>query len=244
MAWSVEIHDELESTSDLCLGRARGGAAEGLAVLARRQTRGRGRAGRSWLSASGGLALSVLLRPATPVATCGQWSLLAGLAAIEGLAGLLPAPARPRLSLKWPNDILADGTAKLAGILTEAEPGAEGRLDFLVIGIGANLLAAPSLPDRPTTSLAALGADPVGAEAAARAVLARLAAWREAFCQHGFAPVREAWLAQARALGTELRITTPRGQVCGRFAGLAGSGALLLDTATGRTEIVSGEIEA
>ncbi len=241
-AWSIEAYDQLASTSDACLARARAGAVDGLAILARHQTRGRGREGRSWLATSGGLALSVLLRPATPLTTSGQWALLAGLATLEGLAALLPPAARPRLSLKWPNDVLADGAAKLAGVLTEAEPGTDGNLAFLVIGIGANLAVAPNLPDRPTSCLAALGAANVTAEQAAHAVLARLADWRQTYSQGGFAPVRGAWLARAHPLGIRLSVATPGGRLTGRFAGLAESGALRLETEAGPREVVSGEI--
>ncbi len=75
-AWRLQIFDALPSTSDLCRSLAAAGEPEGLAVLARRQDKGRGSRGRLWVSAPGNLFLSVLLRPGGAVHESGVWSLL------------------------------------------------------------------------------------------------------------------------------------------------------------------------
>jgi BirA family biotin operon repressor/biotin-[acetyl-CoA-carboxylase] ligase len=206
--WRLAVHDSLPSTSDLCRARARDGEPDGLAVLARRQTGGRGSNGRSWVSPAGNMYLSALLRPPGPARETGQWSLLAGLAVAEAVAALLPADAP--LALKWPNDLLLGG-AKLAGILIDSSA-ADTRLDWLVIGIGINLASAPTLADRATICLAGHITPPT-AETMAAAVLARLAHWRSVHAAEGFAPVRVAWTAW----GTRLP----------GVAGLSESGALL-----------------
>ena len=113
---------------------ARLGAREGLAVQALAQTAGRGRLQRSWHSPyNEGLYLSVLLRPAIPLAQASHLTMLVSLAAIEAcetVAGVSPAP-------KWPNDLLWQGR-KLAGVLTELENQAEW-LGYAVIGLGLNV---------------------------------------------------------------------------------------------------------
>ncbi len=226
----LEVVAEIPSTSTALLARARAGNFEEAALLALRQTQGHGSHGRHWLGAEGNLALSLLLRCQTPLALAGQWSLLAGLATLEALA-------TPGLQLKWPNDILRNG-AKLAGILVESQAGQGGSADFLVIGIGVNLAFAPTLPDRATASLdGALSPIPT-----ARAIIARIEAWRAISAQHGFAPIREAWLAHAHPTGTPLTITTPSGPVRGTFAGLTESGALRLETASGPSCFITGEV--
>lgn len=225
-AWRLQVYEALGSTSDLCRTLAVAGEPGPLAILARRQTEGRGTQGRKWVSTAGNLFLSVLLRSREQARDVGQWSLLAGVALVEALLPLLPTPAA--LRLKWPNDVLLDG-AKLAGILVESSAKADGTLDWLVVGIGVNLTAAPDLPDRRTAAVAQV-ATPPGAEDMARLVLTRLSHWRQVRLLEGFAPIRAAWLEHAPALGTRLTLRLGGRSVGGSFAGLAHDGSLLLAT--------------
>ncbi len=181
--WRLETHDRLTSTSDACRQAALAGAPEGLAIRATQQTAGRGTNGRSWASPPGNLYLSLLLRPSIPPREASHFSLHAGLAVAEALQAHAPKP----LSLKWPNDVLLNG-AKLAGILVETAATGD-TLDWMIIGIGANLAIAPTLPDRATASLNAQ----ISPEPAAHAVLARLGAWETRRSAEGFAPIRAAW---------------------------------------------------
>jgi BirA family biotin operon repressor/biotin-[acetyl-CoA-carboxylase] ligase len=207
-------------------------------VLARRQTHGRGTGGRSWQSPEGNLYLSALLRPQEPARTAGEWSLLAAVALAEALAPLLPDPRA--LTLKWPNDALLHG-AKLAGILTESAAGADGWIDFLIIGIGVNLAVAPALPDRPTACLAAAAPAPVP-EAFARTLLTQLDRWRAVRATQGFAAVREAWLARGPLPGQPIRLHVGGATQEGAFAGLGADGSLLLATGGGVRAFAAGEV--
>ena len=235
--WRVLLHESLPSTSDLLRRLAVAGEPEGLAVLARRQTAGRGTSGRRWASPSGNLHLSALFRPTEPARTLPEWSLLAGLAAHDALAPRLPPGAS--LRLKWPNDLLLDG-AKVAGILVEAEARADGRLDWLCLGVGANLSAAPDLPDRPT---AALPHPAPAVEDVAHDLLAALTEWRRLRLLDGFDPIRRAWLARGPVPGTHLAVNAPGGPVAGAFEGLADDGALLLRTGGRVHAFRAGEVQ-
>jgi BirA family biotin operon repressor/biotin-[acetyl-CoA-carboxylase] ligase len=240
LGWRLELHDSLPSTSDLLVQRARAGEPAGLAVLARRQTAGRGREGRGWQSPAGNLFLSVLLRPPGSLRQAPAWSLLAAVALAEVLAALLPDPAA--LRLKWPNDLLLGG-AKLAGVLVEAAASPDGdALDWLVIGTGANLAVAPPLPDRATASLQGAGAAPVAPELVASAYVAELDRWERLWRREGFGPLRAAWLARGPAEGSELRLRQGEGFLTGRFAGLAEDGCLLLEVDGRRRAIAAGEV--
>ncbi len=235
-AWRLEVHEERGSTSDDCVARAKAGEPAGLAVLAHWQTAGRGSRGRSWVAPVGNLNLSVLLRPELPAAQAGVFALLAGLAAAEAVQNFLPFGSQPLL--KWPNDVLLDN-AKLGGVLIDAAPNGQ-RLDWLVIGIGLNLAAAPEIIGRATTTLSAHGGCAT-AEAAASAVLRRLGHWLDILGTAGIAPVHEAWLAHAHPIGTELAITgatTARG----RFAGLSPASELLLADGNTITRINTGDV--
>lgn len=224
--WRLQIHDVLGSTSDLCRARAAAGEPEGLAVLARQQTSGRGSRGRDWVSPPGNLYLSVLLRPAEPARDAAQWSLLAGVALAEAVAHHLPGSAA--LRLKWPNDLLLDG-GKLAGILVDSAAAPDGTLDWLVIGIGVNLTVAPDLPGRAVARLADHAPPPLP-ERFAGAVLGRLAHWRRVRARDGFAAIRAAWLARAPGFGTPVKLRRGNRDVGGLFAGLGDDGSLLLDS--------------
>ncbi len=229
--WRLEQHAELGSTSDECVGRAKAGEPAGLAVLALKQTAGRGSRGRAWSAPDGNLNLSLLLRPARPAAEAGLFSLIAGIAVAEALEGL----GAKDLTLKWPNDVLHHG-AKLAGILIDAAPDGD-RLDWLVIGFGVNLQTAPEIPGRRIAALSAQGLG-IAPAAAARAILARLEPWAEA----SGASIREAWLSRGHAPGTPLEIAYAGQRRAGLFAGLSESGELLLQCKNRIEALNTGEV--
>jgi BirA family biotin operon repressor/biotin-[acetyl-CoA-carboxylase] ligase len=125
--------ERVGSTLDLLHELASGGSPEGTLVVAGEQTAGRGSRGRTWHSPVGGLWLSWLCRPRTPVGV-EVLSLRAGLAvahALESLGGL------PPVRLKWPNDFMI-GERKLGGILCEARWQGD-RLAWIAVGIGMNV---------------------------------------------------------------------------------------------------------
>ena len=102
----LRVHESLPSTQSLVNELADRGEPAGLAVMARRQTAGRGRAGRPWQSQAGNLHLSVLLRPGGPAREIPGYALLAAVAVHE--AALRHAPTRA-LRLIWPNDLMEGG---------------------------------------------------------------------------------------------------------------------------------------
>ena len=211
--WRLRQFEAIESTSDLCVTLAQAGEPAGLAVLAARQTHGRGSRGRVWTTLPGNLALSALLRPGG--GNAGHWALLAAVALADAL--------EPSVRLKWPNDVMLDGR-KLGGILLDAAWSPGGGVAWLVVGFGANLRAAPGLPGV-TVLPGRLEALPT-----AHRVLEQLDHWAAVLGQDGFGPVRQAWLERGPALGELLRLTFEGTQVAGTFAGLGDDGALLLQS--------------
>jgi len=143
--------------------------------------------------------------------------------------------------LKWPNDVLYQG-AKLAGILAESEMDARGQTRFIVFGFGVNLLEAPRLDDRATTSLREAGGFAPPPEEVAEQLLLGLAIWRQRLVEEGFGAIRSAWLAAGPALGEPLRVIIGESERQGSFAGLDDEGALLLAGPSGITVITAGEV--
>lgn len=237
MAWRLEVFSELPSTSDFCIARAKQGEAAALAVLADRQSAGRGSRGRKWLSPPGNVSLSVLLRPDITPAQSGMFPLLAGIAVVRAIKRALPGGVTPQL--KWPNDVLIEG-AKCAGLLIDAAP-LRNRVEWLVIGIGINVAYAPAVPGRATACLAAHGAA-CTARDLADSVLQNLAAQIDVFEQSGPAGIVPAWLNLAHPTGTALTVKTAETEVTGSFDGLTASGELQLRVQDRIEKFSTGEI--
>jgi BirA family biotin operon repressor/biotin-[acetyl-CoA-carboxylase] ligase len=237
-AWRLKIFETLGSTSDVCRNFAVEGEPGGLAVLARRQERGRGREGRTWISTPGNLFVSVLLRPRGPARDGGMWSLLAAVALWDTIASLLPD--RSALRLKWPNDMLLNGR-KLAGILLDSSANPTGGFDWLVIGFGVNLAAAPEIPGRAAAALAEIVLPPPP-EQVATSLLARLDRLREVCERDGFEPIRAAWLERAQPMGTPLMLKVGEREYNGAFAGVSDDGSLLLQMGARVQTFAAGEI--
>jgi len=237
-SWRLEVHDHLPSTSDRCRQKATEGEPEGLAVMARRQTKGRGSHGRFWDSPAGNLYLSVLLRPTGRTRDGGLWSLLAAVALADTVEPLLPEPGA--LRLKWPNDLLLDGI-KLAGILLDSTADPQGRFTSLVIGFGLNLATAPMLTGRLAACVADVGPAP-RPETIAPKLLERLDHWRNVQAEEGFGAIRSAWMSRAQRIGAPMTIHQGTRDLGGRFAGLGEDGSLLLDTDGHRHAFAAGEV--
>ena len=231
-------YETIGSTNDEAKRLAHEGAAEGLVVCAERQTAGRGRRGRTWVSPSGNLYASTLLRPNCRAATAAQLGFVAALGIAGAIVELAP---RVALSCKWPNDLLASGR-KVSGILLETEMVAGERPDFVVLGIGVNLASAPRDTPYPATSLANEGAPGIAPLAMLAAFIRHFAEWLILWRSEGFVPIREAWLARATGLGEPIQVRLERDTLDGRFLDLDGDGALLLGMPGGSRRIAAGEV--
>ena len=235
----IEHFESLTSTSDRLKELAREGAPEWTAIVADRQTAGRGRQGSLWVSPPGNLFLSVLLRPALDNEKAGLVPLVAGAAVCEAVRSF-GAPA----TVKWPNDILV-GERKLAGVLSEAN-WVEGVLDAVFLGIGVNVALDPhELPPelRPrTTSVVAETSHPVDRDAIAAEVLARLRVWYHAL-RHRGAVIVEEWQALSSPWwGRRIEIRSGDATIEGVARGVDASGALLLQRDDGQVvRVLAGE---
>jgi BirA family biotin operon repressor/biotin-[acetyl-CoA-carboxylase] ligase len=231
----LDRHDIVGSTNEEALARARRGEVGPLWIVARRQTAGRGRRGRAWVSAEGNLYATLLISDPSAPDRAAELSFVAALALIDAV-GAVAAPLVARLALKWPNDLLLDG-AKLAGILVEGET-VDRRL-AVAIGFGVNCAHHPSGTAYPAASLAGAGLD-VAPDHLLRALsgtmLARLTQWQGG---GGFAAVRQDWLDRAAGRGQEIRVTSGAEQWFGRFDGLDHAGRLLLRGRDGVVRTIS-----
>ncbi len=228
--------DEIDSTNEEARRRAVGGEQGPLWIAARRQTAGRGRRGRVWQGGNGNLAATLLLRPDAPAGEAAQLSFAAALAVADMARHF--APDIP-VTVKWPNDVLADG-CKLAGILLES---GNDHGFWLAIGIGVNLAEAPTGTEFPATSLKASRGTAPSPQDALTVLADRFAHWHRVWREGGFQVLREAWLGRAHHLGGPIKARLPREEQEGVFEGIDASGALLLNQGQGRVRaIAAGEV--
>lgn len=223
IAWHPSVFRETASTNDIADEAARAGAAEGFAVFAESQNRGRGRLNRRWESPPGrGLWFSALLRPPWKATEAGRLTAIAAVAVaetIEVMTGLESA-------IKWPNDVWLGGR-KVAGILTELRCTAD-RICYAVVGIGINVLQRPEdfPPELRTTATSiAIECDrpPHRADVAA-GVLDRLANG----CHGPFGPIRDRWIARCLTLGRTVEISSEGRAVRGFAESISAEGALMV----------------
>jgi BirA family biotin operon repressor/biotin-[acetyl-CoA-carboxylase] ligase len=226
----VEYHDSIDSTNR----RARELAADGreqAVVVADEQTGGRGRLGRAWASPSGGVWLSLLVRPDVPAAHAPVYTLVAAVATTRAVR-----EAGVEATIKWPNDVLV-GERKLAGILTEME-GEADRVGWLVVGIGLNANVDPAeVPAENATSLRAESGD-----VDRRRLTQRLV---EAFYDlHGdHDAVLTAWREYADTLGRRVRVDVGDRTVAGEAVDIEFPGTLHVDTDDGVETVAAGDCE-
>ncbi len=171
----IELLDGIPSTNDAARDRAIDGAPDGACVVADTQTAGRGRHGRLWFSPPGcNLYLSLVVRAAS--SRIRLLPLLGAVATREVVAAYLDG--RTRATIKWPNDVLADGL-KVAGVLAELYAGDE---PFGILGIGVNVnMGAHDFPAdlrRPAGSLSMLLGREVDRSELLANLLDRLDRWR------------------------------------------------------------------
>ena len=233
----VRCFDETDSTNlQVCrLGDA--GEAEGLVVIADRQTAGKGRMGRHWESpARVNLYASILLRPSILPFEAPRLTFLSAVAvcrAIQAVTALQP-------TVKWPNDVLLDG-AKVAGLLNEMSAETD-RVNYVVLGIGVNLnMSAAQFPADlryPATSLAIAIGRPVVRLAFTRALLREIDRLYQVFLASGSAPILAEWSGLCAMTGKPVRVDCGGSCIEGTMTGLAEDGALLIRTVTGKMECV------
>jgi len=130
----ILVYEELDSTNDLLFKMGEELTEDGTVVISDYQTMGRGRLNRSWFSPKGvNIYCSALFRPKIGVSESAVFTFIASLALMDSYESIGIKP-----KIKWPNDLVFDGR-KLAGVLTEMKPGKNFLVDFIVVGMGANL---------------------------------------------------------------------------------------------------------
>jgi BirA family transcriptional regulator, biotin operon repressor / biotin---[acetyl-CoA-carboxylase] ligase len=233
--------ETVDSTNAEARRRAKVGEPGPLWIWSARQSQGRGRGGREWISRPGNLFASLLIGVNVSQRVAGQMALLAGVIAYDTIAKLIAYEGRSELLLKWPNDILLAGE-KLAGVLLENVGSTVESRSVVVIGTGINLASHPEDLPQPAISLDAydIKVSPADAlEVLAATTHEWLARWGEGSC---FPTIRRAWLDRAGPAGRPLRVKVEGEETEGVYGGLDADGALRLMTPDGEYRIAAGDV--
>ena len=190
--WPINVLPTVDSTNTYAKAQAALGAPHGSVYVTGRQTGGRGRRGRTFVSPPGGVYLSVLLRPQREAAELLWLTAAVAVAIRRAIRDCCPA----EIGIKWTNDLVI-GKRKVCGILTESSFRPDGAPDWVIVGIGVNVsqTAADFSPDVAgmATSLRAEAGHAVSRDELARALMGELtdlhdralpdpALWRADYC--------------------------------------------------------------
>jgi len=220
----IHYHPETPSTMDNAALLARQGCPDFTIAVAQRQTRGRGRMQRDWLSADGGLYFSVIIRPDLPMLLAG----LVNLAAAIDMADLLRSDYQIDAKLKWPNDILVN-KHKICGILSQME--AEGdRVAYMNVGIGLNVNNTPETEEPVAVSMKALLGRSIPRRQVLAAFLDRFEKRMNTFDPHA---VIDQWRACNVTIGQWVRVFVIKEMIEGTAVDVDDHGGLILRLADG-----------
>lgn len=235
----VVYFDATGSTNDVAKEMAERGVGEGLVVIAGRQTTGRGRLGRSWVSQKGGLYLSIMLRPKMEPQHIQRLTLMAGLAAMKTIAsyGL-------EASIKWVNDVRVGGK-KVCGILTEVSGSAEV-LNYAVVGIGVNVNNSASRFPQDVRRLATSLRDEIGLSQplvdVAKKLLAVFDKEYKRMKANDFLGILKEWSESCDTIGKRVRVVGISEVFEGTAIGVDEEGALMVEVPGAVKRVTAGDV--
>ena len=231
--------EKIDSTNLEAIRQAKAGAKEGLCIVAREQTAGRGRLDRTWLSSKdAGLYLSIVLRPAIEM---NKWPLLSLVSALAVSDALVRACSL-KPDIKWPNDVCMNDR-KLCGILAETIETSAGPAAIVGIGINLKRTALPDDLRQTATSIEEV----TGSEPDTERVLSELLkAFAERYdvlqSSDGFEHTIREWCASSSyAYERRVRVSLQNEMFTGITRGLDHDGALRVESDGGQIRIVRAE---
>jgi len=230
---NIVYFPEVASTMDTARDMARKNCPDFTVVIAGRQTRGRGRLKRRWLSDDGGLYFTMVLRPRIPLQLSSRVNFLASLT----LARIIRQMFQIDAMVKWPNDILVD-ERKISGMLSELEADSD-RVFYINIGMGINVNNDPSGTEPGAISLKKIA----GHELSKKELLANfLEEFGQRLRSADFDNAVAEWKKYAVTIGRQVKIVTQREETEGKAVDVDDNGALILELANGeRKKIIYGD---
>lgn len=237
-AATVRHFNSLKSTNATAREHLIDRAATPFWIVADQQSSGRGRHGREWVSEEGNLFASYAQTITAGDANISGLSLLAGLALYDAVTPAIRIELEEQLQLKWPNDLMLQG-AKLGGILIENHLNPETGNNEIVIGFGLNITSSPDLSDRETIELQSISSN-ISRDQIFHELTNTLEVWlNEWQSGQNFEAVRRTFIERSYPLGTPTSVKVGSERISGQYGGIDKDGALILQDAGGKTQIIS-----
>jgi BirA family biotin operon repressor/biotin-[acetyl-CoA-carboxylase] ligase len=234
--WRIIPMKTVDSTNTVAMELGDRDAAHGTVILADRQTKGRGRLGREWVSPTGNVFMSILLRPAVSPADAALLTMTAAVACARALRDATGLD----VGIKWPNDLMVSGR-KLGGILTEMKSRGR-RVLFAVVGIGINLNSdAADFPPALRTVLTSLRIETgkrMRKAGLVTRILREFGFWYDELVRGGKERVLDEWKDLSFTLGRCVRVTSGNEMFEGFAETLDGEGRLIVRLVSGVEKVV------
>ena len=228
--------DSLDSTNEEAKRIAKSGGQHGAVVWAKKQSDGKGRLGRGWMSEDGNLFVSILLKPNKTFAELGQLSFVAAIAVIDAISPLVDD--KDAVKVKWPNDILLS-ERKLSGVLLESFCTQEDDLPWVVVGVGVNIDSYPQNTEFPAICLKDSGVELVSAKIILSRFIHHFIERYNQWQSKGFAPIRKEWLSHAWNMQQKIVARLPNMEIEGVFEGINQDGSLIIALDGGHKQTIN-----
>jgi len=236
--------DSLDSTQNQALKMAGDPANDGSVIIAEKQTGGKGRSGRKWVSPKGGIWLSLILYPKFDISITTLFPIASALAlskAIEQVFKISP-------ELKWPNDLTIK-SKKLAGMLVDVSL-ESNKIEKLVLGVGINFDVdvkgiEKTLKKTPNFyGVASLGEHKkeVKASYLVQVFFIELEKIYESLNKKDIKKIISEWTERSSTIGKEIEIDTVNGKIKGKAIKIDDDGALVINSNNKMTKIIAGDI--
>ena len=239
----IIVYDSVESTNDLAMSLAtRGLIAPGTVLVADRQTKGKGRLGRTWESPAGAnIYISLLIRPDLEPRDTTMLTVLSAVAGALALRRLCSLP----ISIKWPNDLVISNR-KLGGILTEVRADPD-RVALAVIGMGINVnMYGRDLPESIRDIATSVRMETKKIHPRNEIIIQLLREfehWYSILKKEGKKPLLDAWRNNSSTLGRKVNVVMQDISLSGIAEDIDNNGMLILKLQSGkRKTICSGDI--
>jgi BirA family biotin operon repressor/biotin-[acetyl-CoA-carboxylase] ligase len=240
----VYYFDTIDSTQNFALQLSQKPHENGSVVIAARQTNGRGRLNRKWISPEGGIWLSIILRPNFEISQISLFPMATSLAlaiSIEKILKLKP-------ELKWPNDLTLN-EKKVAGILIDASI-ESNKINYLAIGVGINFRVQPKKISKlikkgqgnyGITTLVKENQEDKPVELVQQFMFELEQIYNKVMT-NSIEEIRKEWIKRSSTIGKNIIATTTTGLLKGKVVGIDETGALLLLNKRKIQRLLAGDI--
>ena len=209
---------------------------DSLALLSNFQLNGKGRSENKWISKPGDFTASYLLNEHFSIPSLGQLNVVSSVAILKAIKCLYENVV---FKLKWPNDIIVDGK-KIGGILLESKIH-RNNVEFLIIGLGLNILSSPNVIKYKTTKISDYSNN-INNKYLFKLIGNYLIKYINKFKKKGFNSFRVEWIKNAINIGEFIKIRVNKKNYYGKFLKIDSQGNLILQVKNATMKFSYGEI--